>query len=234
MIVILGLDGLEYEYVKSFDCKNLMQADYGKTDISEFSEARTVVLWSSFLAGSNLEKKILSSKRLWDFRLKPEETFFTRFERWKAIDVPGFTFIHKNHKVEREALKKYFSKEISIEEYDKIAFKNYNQNKKEFLHALNENYEIVMAYFGLADVIGHLSFGLEQKMKIVYKELDELSKLANKKSKMLLILSDHGMIKVGRFGDHSKYGFWSFSKKIDLQQPRLTELAKLTILRQIK
>ena len=59
MMVILGLDGLEYEYVKEFNCKNLMQEKFGKTDISMFSEPRTIVIWSSFLAGKNLEKEIL-------------------------------------------------------------------------------------------------------------------------------------------------------------------------------
>ncbi len=53
MIVILGIDGLEYEYVKKFNVKNLMQESFGKTNISEFSEPRTMVLWSSFLTGKN-------------------------------------------------------------------------------------------------------------------------------------------------------------------------------------
>jgi len=40
---------------------------------------------------------------------------------------------------------------------------------------LDDDYEIQMGYFALADAIGHLSFGITSKMKIVYQELDELA-----------------------------------------------------------
>jgi hypothetical protein len=48
MIVVLAIDALEYEKVLEYRCMNLMQTHFGKTDISEFSEPRTIVLWSSF------------------------------------------------------------------------------------------------------------------------------------------------------------------------------------------
>ncbi|MBD3247555.1 hypothetical protein GF378_02960, partial [Candidatus Pacearchaeota archaeon] len=51
MIVILAIDALEYDKVEEFNCKNLKQEYYGKTDISEFSQPRTMVLWSSFMTG---------------------------------------------------------------------------------------------------------------------------------------------------------------------------------------
>jgi hypothetical protein len=225
MIVILGLDGLEYEYVKEFNCKNLMQKCYGKTDISEFSEPRTVVIWSSFLTGRNTEKEAL--KDLWNFRVKPEETFFSKFQKWHAIDVPGFTFVRERHEKERAALKAFFDKKISVEEYDAIAFENHKLAKQEFLEALEQDFEILMAYFGIADVIGHLSFGIKPKMKIIYEELDEIARLASKKASKLLIISDHGMKAIGRFGDHSNYGFWSFSETINLQTPKVTEFRQL-------
>jgi len=216
LIVILGLDGLEYEYVKEFNCKHLMQASYGKTDISEFAEPRTIVIWSSFLAGKNLEKRILAlgKKNLWNFKLKPEETFFSKFKSWEAIDVPGLTYKAKNHEKERKALKDFFEGKISVEKYDEIAFKNHKENKKEFFKALKKDREIVMGYFALADVIGHLSFGIKEKMKIIYEELDEIARKVRESSNTVLIISDHGMKAVGRFGDHSNYGFWSFSRKI--------------------
>lgn len=81
-----------------------MQKTFGKTDISEFSEPRTVVIWSSFLAGKNLEKRILSlGKEFWKFKLKPKETFFSSFKTWKAIDVPGFTYEYKKNIMEKQA-----------------------------------------------------------------------------------------------------------------------------------
>jgi len=225
MIVILGLDALEYEYVRKFNCKNLMQLCYGKTNISEFEEPRTVVLWGSFLTGRNVEKEALS-KGLWNFRLKPTDTFFPSFKKWVAIDVPAFTYKQEAHKKEREAMKKFFNQKISIQEYDEIVMKNHKENKEEFFSALEKDYDIVMGYFALADVIGHLSFGIVSKMKLIYQELDEIAMKAREKADKLLIISDHGMKAIGRFGDHSNYGFWSTSWSSKLEHPKITEFRK--------
>lgn len=223
--MILGLDGLEYEYVKEFNCKNLMQTSFGKTDISEFSEPRTVVLWSSFLTGKNLEKRILAlGKEFWKFKLKTEETFFAKFKKWKAIDVPGFTYKYEKHQKEKELLKGFFDGNVSIKEYDKLAFENHKENKEEFFEELNKEYEIIMGYFALADVIGHLSFGIKLKMKVIYKELDEIAKEVREIGEKILVVSDHGMKAVGRFGDHAKSGFYSFNYDVKLRNPKITEL----------
>lgn len=229
MIVILALDGLEYDYVKEFNCKNLMQISYGKTNISEFSEPRTVVIWSSFLVGKNLEKRILTlgKKNLWNFKLKPEETFLSRFKKWKAIDVPGFTYKTENHRKERELLKGYFEGKNKIEDYDKIVFDHHGENKKEFFDALEKEYEIVLGYFNLADAIGHLSFGIKSKMKLIYEELNEIAKKVGRTADTLLIISDHGMKAVGRFGDHSDHGFWSLSFTSELKTPNIIKFRKI-------
>ena len=227
-MIILALDGLEYNYVREFDCKNLMQENFGKTDISEFSEPRTVVIWSSFLAGKNLEKEILA-KDLWDFKLNPEETFVVNFERWKVIDMPGFNYYKERHEKERALLKGFFEKKNSIEDYDKIAFENHKKNKQEFFESLKQSYDLLIGYFNLADVIGHLSFGIQAKMKIVYSELDEIAKKVRKINDKVLIISDHGMKAVGRFGDHSNYGFWSTNFEVKLKEPKITEFKKTII-----
>lgn len=230
LIVILGFDGLEYSLVKEFNLKDLIQKSFGKTDISEFEEPRTVVIWSSFLAGKNLEKRILSlGKDFWKFKLKKEETFFSKFKKWKAIDVPGFTYKFEEHKKERELMKAYFENNASIQEYEKVVFKIHKENKKEFFECLKQELEIIMGYFSLADSIGHLSFGIKTKMKIIYKELEEIVKKTKKMidENPLLIISDHGMKPIGRYGDHSNYGFWSLNKEINLKNPKITEFRKI-------
>jgi len=229
MKVILGLDGLDYSCVANFNCRNLKQQSCGYTDLAEFSELKTVILWSSFLAERNMEKEIMDQGVLWSFKLPGEQTFFSRFNSYKALDVPGFTYEEALHQEERQRLKAFFDKKGTLEEYDRIAFSNHQRNKEIFLSMLNEDCDIQMGYFALADAIGHLSFGVTSKMRIIYQELDDLAAHVAKKSKGgLLILSDHGMEPVGRFGDHSRRGFWSFSNAASNKDNlRLTQLFRI-------
>ncbi len=228
MLAILAYDGLEYNYVEEFDCKQIMQACYGKTDLSEFSEPRTMVIWASFLAGRNLEEEVLKVKDMWSFKLNVNSTFLSNFKNWYAIDMPALNQKIEARKLENEMLKKYFDNKITIEEYDALIFKHYKENKETLIRILEEKeeYDLVLAYFNLADMIGHLSFGVKVKMKIVYKELNDLAKEVRKYCDSMLIISDHGMKAIGRYGDHSNYGFWSFSSEINLQTPKVTEFRK--------
>lgn len=231
MIIILGYDGLEYEYVKKFNCQNLMQKNFGKTDLSQFSEPRTIVLWSSFLTGKNQEKRILSGD-LWTFKLKKEETFFNHFKNSYVLDTPGYNY-SEDHKKERDALRAYFNKTGTVEDYDKVAFENHKKIKEQFFNALNSdtNFDIIMVYFGVADVVGHLSFGIKEKMKIIYNELDEIAEKVQEKFKdaIILIVSDHGMKSIGRFGDHENYAFWSLNLDKNLGNPKTTDFYNLIV-----
>src|SRR3989338_152986 len=224
MLVILGLDGLEYNYVEEFGFKELKQAYYGKTDISEFEKPRTLVIWSSFISGKNMEKEVLSQKDFWDFKVPIEKTLFSKFKNFKAIDVPGFCFDAEQHKKERQGLKEFFDKKISIEDYDKLIFTHHKKIKQEFFEALKKDYNVVMGYFGLADVVGHLSFGIKSKMKMIYQELDEIAKKTKEMAEgNVLIFADHGMEAIGRFGDHSNNGFWSTNKDFGIKNPKSTD-----------
>ena len=89
--------------------------------------------------------------------------------------------------------------------------------------ALKEEHDLVLAYFSIADVIGHLNFGNRGLMKIIYRDLDEI---AGKVQNPMVILSDHGMIEVGIFGDHSNYGFWSTGSR-DLKTPKITQFSEI-------
>lgn len=42
-----------------------------------------------------------------------------------------------------------------------------------------------------------------------------------------MIVSDHGMKPVGRFGDHTSYGFWSFNKDMKLGKSRITDFFEI-------
>jgi len=68
-VAILGLDGLEYELVKKFDMKNLMQEEYGKTDLTDFDLIITPPIWASFLTGLPPEKHGIQEMYRWESSL---------------------------------------------------------------------------------------------------------------------------------------------------------------------
>ena len=223
-MIILALDALDLEQVKKHNCKNLMQKEYGQTSLSDFKQARTVVLWASFLSGKNMEAQI-PLKTQWEFKVPPEQTFLKFFETYEAIDVPAFS--HKqSHTEERKLLKGYFEDKATIEEYDTLVWKIHEENKKQFLAAVDK-FNLVMGFFNLADSIGHLSFGITEKMAMVYHELDRLAETVKDADNSVLIISDHGMEAVGRYGDHNRNGFYSFNHKLGLNLPKITSFHNL-------
>ena len=216
--------------VKKFNSRNLMQKEYGQTSLSDFDLKRTVVLWASFLTGKNMEAKI-PVKTQWKFKLSTQETFLEFFETFNAIDVPAYSH-KKSHEEERRLLKAYFNDEATVEEFDDIVWKIHEENKEEFLDSLKK-FDLTMSYFNLADSIGHLSFGIHEKMKKIYEELDSLAMEVKKSSiDFVLTISDHGMKALGRYGDHSDNGFYSINKKLGLSFPKITDFYNLVRLSQ--
>lgn len=218
-MIILAIDALDLNLVKKFECTSLMQKECGKTDISGFNAERTVVLWASFLTGRNIEQQI-PLKGQWDFKLTPEKTFLTFFDTYTALDVPAYS-LDEAHAEERKLLKAFFEDKATVEEYDDVVWKNHENNKRKFLSSLGK-FDLVMGYFNLADAIGHLSFGIPSKMEKVYQELEDLA-LKALNSAFTLVISDHGMKAVGRYGDHTKNGFYSTNKKLHLTLPKITD-----------
>ena len=229
-MIILALDALDLQQIQKYNCKHLMQKEHGKTDISDFKQPRTVVLWASFLTGKNMESQI-PLKTQWEYKVKPEQTFLKYYKTHKTIDVPAIS--HKPiHTEERELLKGYFEETATIEDYDKLVWKIHEENKKEFFEAVGE-FDLLIGYFNLADAIGHLSFGIHEKMKKIYEELDSLTMEVKKSSiDFVLTISDHGMKALGRYGDHSDNGFYSINKKLGLSFPKITDFYNLVRLSQ--
>jgi len=221
-MISLALDALDFNMVKRFGCKNLMQTEYGHTTLSEFQLERTVVIWASFITGKNMESKIPIETQ-WEFKLEPKETFFSFFETYKVIDLPAFSLKEKNHSEERRLLKKYFDEEATVEEYEAVVWKNHEENKKDFFDSLG-HFGMVIGYFDIADAVGHLSFGILEKMDKVYEELEGIAREVKSSSdEFTLIISDHGMEPVGRYGDHSRNGFYSANRKLGLNLPHITD-----------
>ena len=220
LLLILALDSLDLSLVREFECRSLMQVEYGTTDISEFDLERTVVLWASFLTGRNMEEEI-PVKGQWEFTLDSDQTFLRFFNAFKVIDVPAFSY-KRSHEEERKLLKDFFDGKASVEEYDACVWRNHEENKRE-LHESLDGFDLVLGYFCLADAVGHLSFGLQDKMRRIYEELDGLANQVMSNDDLTLVVSDHGMKMVGRYGDHTKNGFYSLNRRRGLGCPKITD-----------
>jgi hypothetical protein len=239
MIVVFAVDALEFKKVEEFNCNNLKQDYCGKTDISEFSQPRTMVLWSSFITGKNKEKDVLKdgNKEMWSKKWNIKETFLKNFKNPLVLDLPGYSYNLKVHEQSRKLLKAYFEtdkqekKEQIRKQYNKEAFDHHKKIKQEFFKALrSKKHDFVLGYFAVGDVIGHLNFGNNTLMKMIYRDFDEIAAEIKKilpKTK-LIILSDHGMEALGMFGDHNNYGFWSTNFK-NLNNPKITDFANIII-----
>ena len=194
MIVVFAIDALEFKKVEEYNCENLKQKYYGKTDISEFSEPRTMVLWSSFITGQNKEKEVLGNgnKEMWNKKFDKDETFFKNFKNPAVIDLPGYSYELDVHEKSRKLLKEYFEtddpekKEKIKEQYNKDALEHHKKVKEEFLKALDEKHDFVLGYFSAVDVIGHLNFGNSIMMKMLYREMDDIAKMIEEKYNCLL------------------------------------------------
>jgi len=234
MVVVLAVDALEFDKTEEFNCVKIKQAIYGKTDISEFKEPRTIVLWSSFMTGENKEEEVLEkgNKDMWNIKIPISETFFANFQTPRVIDLPAFSYDLAQHQKERELLKQFFEdddqqKKKTIQSvYNQIALKHHKKIKSEFLKSLEQDFDFVLGYFSAIDVVGHLNFGNKILMRMLYDDIENLvEEIKQIRNEHLLILSDHGMKAIGIFGEHSNYGYWSFDSKCSLENPKITDFA---------
>jgi hypothetical protein len=230
LITVIAIDALEFDLVERYNATHLKQKFYGKTNISEFSEPRTMVLWSSFMTGKNMESEVLAKgdKEMWNIRIDHDDTFFSNFSKPCIIDLPGYNYDLSQHNQERKLLKAFFDsdeddKEDIRKKYNELAFEHHRNIKKNFLNSISKDHDFILGYFSLADVIGHLNFGNRMMMRMIYREFDEIASQVEGK---LLILSDHGMKAIGQFGDHSDYGFWSNNYR-DIGTPMIIDFADL-------
>lgn len=231
MITVVAIDALEHSLVEEFDFPALKQSYYGRTDISEFSEPRTIVLWSSFMTGENLEAEILAKgdKEMWNTRIPLERTFFSEFDNPKVIDLPGYNYDLGQHERSRGLLKAYFEtedeeeKNITRNRYNENAFAHHRKVKQSFIEAIEAEHDFILGYFSVADEVGHLNFGNKALIKTIYRELDDLVAIIQGN---VIVLSDHGMKAIGQYGDHSEYGFWS-TNFVDLGSPRIIDFSNL-------
>lgn len=98
-------------------------------------------------------------------------------------------------------------------------WEDYRTIKAQIYERLSGDWDLFMVHFQLLDILGHLYAGRGGIQ--LFKGYSTMNWLAHDLQKAILpsdvhflIISDHGMKPLGRFGDHSDYGFWSSNRVI--------------------
>ncbi|MFW5912288.1 MAG: alkaline phosphatase family protein [Candidatus Hadarchaeota archaeon] len=149
-----------------------------------------------------------------------KETILDLVEKSKAINVPS---LNRNRSKE-SSMKDRIEGKTSDSEYQKSVWACFEDTKRKLLENLDR--ELVMAWFGLADWMGHVYRGDMDEMRKTYEALDDFAgEVKRRFDGLVLIVADHGMNQLGSYGDHTdmNYGYYSSSIELGLKHPKMTE-----------
>jgi len=97
----------------------------------------------------------------------------------------------------------------------------FDEEVKTLFDTLEGEWRLLMVHLHITDLFGHAFWGTE-KVATLYEEMDLLTKRVKarlREDDLVLIISDHGMSKLG----HTKKGFYSFNVKIGLVDPDIKD-----------
>jgi hypothetical protein len=112
-------------------------------------------------------------------------------------------------------------------QYEKDCLREFYDRKKEvFDIMMDERWDLFMEYFHCLDSIQHVFYKNKPKILNYYllfnSFVEELTKILPE-DVILLIVSDHGQ----ENGLHTKYGFYSCNKKLNLNKPKITDFKEI-------
>jgi len=254
-VLILGFDALEYDLVKQWKLRQLMQVRYGVYEAAispKYKKPHTPSAWTTIITGKYPEEhgiddwwtygKILDwlrtkpplvwiknkRKILWKLGIRPKlhsrneikvKTIFDLTSRSIALFIPGYNEPVEPHMKLNEAIKK------GIKEYIKTIWEVHRWRVKTFLEELNNDWDLFMVWFDIADLLGHVCMvKCRKELWKAYLDLARLVGIVKKEvpeDTLILILSDHGMKPMpDGTGDHSEYGFWSINMDLEWFNPK--------------
>lgn len=116
--------------------------------------------------------------------------------------------------------------------YMHMIFKHFQEHYRECLKKMikRKDWDLLMAWFGLADRIGHIFGGRTSIMMKTYNILNNFIPKVKQiigKSALLLIISDHGIKPYGKWGVHREYAFYSLNIRLGLRNVKITDFYKL-------
>ena len=138
------------------------------------------------------------------------ETLFDRVKPSVAVDVPAY-----NEPTEVNLRLGEILVYRGLKEYIKEVWRVYEDRKKRVFSSISEEWKLFMAYFKIADLLGHIYIAKDlERLRRVYFTLDGLTRELKSKvsddDAVFLIVSDHGMKpEPDGTGNHSSHGFYS-------------------------
>lgn len=152
------------------------------------------------------------------------ETLFDVIEPSIALGIPVFNKnlqeIYPIGDVIKARKNQLFRKE-----FEKNVRDIFKQEQIQLFDVLKNEWMLLMIHFHITDLFGHAFWGTT-KLITLYEEMENLTRNVKKElsnDDFLLIISDHGMSKLG----HTKTGFFSLSHKIGLKNPDITDFFKI-------
>ena len=204
-VLILAYDGLEYNLVKRWKLRNLLQVKYGKykAHISEkYKEPYTPEAWITIITGTtnhNIKEWWVYNNSLEKLRYKPPFKWIRGKRKFLKLigikprlpnkndlkiktifdltkkPIPLFIPGYNEPTEPHYRLKKAFEK--GLEEYIKTIWQIHYWRKWEFFNILDKEWwDLFMCWFDLADLLGHI-FIAKNRMEL-YKGYVELDKIA--------------------------------------------------------
>jgi predicted AlkP superfamily phosphohydrolase/phosphomutase len=167
-------------------------------------------------------RKFGFNPRTVDERDLETNTLFNKIQPFVAVDVPSWNELRSFYRLS-QAFRR------GLKEYEKEIWKIYEERKQKVFENLSKRWRLFMAYFQIADLIGHIYFGKKlKKLHEVYKTLDVLAfdiKSLLPNDTIFLIVSDHGMklSEDGLTGNHSDHAFWSINIKTEWTPRDITD-----------
>ena len=259
MIMILGLDGLEYNFVEKWNLTDLKQKEYGKIKVpisKETGAPASPPVWASFLTGKyvtnlTLERSIFRTRVLdvlkflrkhvdVSLRLGSKFTAF-KFPKLKEktfldhtnsveINAPFYSYDHETYHV----LQNWTLETISLEGTINALRALYLERKKQILNEIEKmkDVDVVFAYMHFPDILQHFLFPRPARLRKLYLDLNSyVSTLKEKleESTLFIIVSDHGFDLQTQL--HSTHGFYSSNTKLDPKPNDITNFYHMILKR---
>ncbi len=257
MIVILMLDGLDIKFVLKYSYKNIvlkyprikvhdfrflftpyiwemfLTGRKRRFFLLEFRRNifNIIKIFNGYFDNMSIFKKfkeyILPFKFYLYLRIRPEETFLKFFKNFSAINVPLINYPVELIKKQKEIVDEIFKGNLSKDKLLEFSLEMFNKTKKMLMNNLGNDYDLILCYFDILDVLQHF-FNENIYMLInIYKEIDKIVGYCLDFSKHVMIITDHCFGYKNGKGFHTRYFFYTFSKEPKFFPERIDEFYSL-------